>query len=313
MLNILITGGCGFIGSNFINYMVPKYPSINFYNIDKLDYCASISNVLVSNFPNYKFFKCDINDRNFVDFILNTFNIDSIIHFAAQSHVDTSFDNSIQYTIDNVMGTHSLLDAAKRFGKLSRFIHISTDEVYGEVSPEHPGCGEHSILNPTNPYAATKAAAEMLVNSYFFSYKLPIIITRGNNVFGPNQYPEKLIPKFIQLLKQNKPMTIHGNGLTRRNFIHTSDVSTAIETILFNGIIGQIYNIGSKNEFSVIDIAHTLHSILKPDIPFELCIQFVDDRPFNDFRYAIDTSKLENLEWSEKTDFIQAITNLCLS
>jgi dTDP-glucose 4,6-dehydratase len=301
--NIVVTGGCGFIGSNFLNYMVQKYPRINFHNIDKLDYCANIDNVTVSRYKNYFFYKCDINDKNFIMHILKTFDIDTIVHFAAQSHVDNSFDNSLQFTIDNVMGTHTLLDCSKNYGKIKKFIHISTDEVYGEVDDTHPGCHEKSILNPTNPYAATKASAEMLVNSYYHSYKLPVIITRGNNVYGPNQYPEKLIPKFEKLIKEGKKMTIHGDGSTKRNFVHALDVARAVETILQKGVIGEIYNIGTDNEYTVLDIAKLLLKKYKPNEKFDDWIEFIEDRPFNDHRYAINSTKLKELGWNEIMKF----------
>jgi len=301
--NVIVTGGCGFIGSNFLNYMVNKYPNIQFHNIDKMDYCANHENVNCRNLSNYHFYKCDINDKNFIDYILAVNDIDTIVHFAAQSHVDNSFDNSLQYTTDNVLGTHTLLDCCKRYGKIRRFIHISTDEVYGEVDVNHAGCYEKSLLNPTNPYAATKAAAEMIVNSYQHSYNMPVIITRGNNVYGPNQYPEKLIPKFIKLLGENKKMTIHGCGNTRRNFVHVYDVAKAIEIIIQKGILGEIYNIGTKNEFAVLEIAKIILEKYKPGECIDEWIEYVNDRPFNDFRYAINSEKLENLGWTEVMQF----------
>ena len=175
-MNILVTGGCGFIGSNFINYILKKGDNINIFNIDCLNYCANESNVISS--PRYKFIKGNITSKDLVLHILNEYAIDAIIHFAAQSHVDNSFDNSLQYTTDNVMGTHVLLQASKEYGKIKKFLHFSTDEVYGEVDLEHPGCHEKSLLNPTNPYAATKAAAEFLVRSYYHSFKLPVVIVR---------------------------------------------------------------------------------------------------------------------------------------
>lgn len=301
--NILVTGGCGFIASNFLNYIVNKYPAIHFHNVDKLDYCANVKNVEVSDHPNYHFYKCDINDRNFIDYLLGTYNIDVIVHFAAQSHVDNSFDNSLQFTIDNIMGTHTLLDCSKNYGKLKRFVHISTDEVYGEVDDTHPGCHEKSLLNPTNPYAATKASAEMLVNSYYHSYKLPVIITRGNNVYGPNQYHEKLIPKFEEMILENKKMTIHGNGISRRNFVHAYDVARAVEIIIQKGIINEIYNIGTQNEYTVLEIAEILLKKHKPNEKLEDWIEYVEDRPFNDYRYAINSDKLKSLGWEETVEF----------
>jgi dTDP-glucose 4,6-dehydratase len=310
MKNILVTGGCGFIGSNFINYFLSKYNDVNIFNIDCLNYCSSKNNVL--SFKNYKFIEGDITDASFIAFILDEFYIDTIIHFAAQSHVDNSFNSSLQYTRDNILGTHILLECARKYGKLEKFIHFSTDEVYGEVSIGHKGCPEQSILNPTNPYAATKAAAEFLVTSYHHSFKLPYIIIRCNNVYGPNQYREKLIPKFIYLLKANQKCTIHGEGLNRRNFIHSYDVATAVETILNSNIINDTINIGTTNEYTVLDIAKMLIKFIKNDDNYSNYIEFVDDRPFNDFRYAIINDKLKTLGWKETIIFEEGIKELCL-
>ena len=302
--NILFTGGCGFIGSNVVNYFCEKYKSSNIYNIDRIDYCSNIKNV--NDYPNYMFIKGDINSTDLINFILNNYKIDYIIHFAAQSHVDNSFGNSLVFSKDNILGTHSLLECSRIYGKLKKFIHISTDEVYGEVDDDTVSC-EKSILNPTNPYAASKAAAEFLVRAYYISFNLPIIITRGNNVYGPRQYPEKIIPKFIEQLLDNKTMTIHGDGSSRRNFIYVDDVSSAIDIILEKGEINQIYNIGSENEYSVIDIAELLLRIIRPNYNLEDNIEHVTDRNFNDRRYAIDYTKLKLLGWQEKTNFIEGI------
>ena len=308
--NILVTGGCGFIGSNFLNFYVKMYPNIIFHNIDKLDYCANINNLDINNYPNYKFYLCDLNDTNFVSFILKENKIDIVIHFAAQSHVDGSFNNSIQYSVDNILGTHRLLECCRTYGLLKKFIHMSTDEVYGEVHINHQGCYEGTILNPTNPYSATKASAEMLVNSYIYSYKFPAIIIRCNNVYGPNQYPEKLIPKFIKLLKENKKVTIHGNGLSRRAFIHIYDVVKAIDFIINKGVLGEIYNIGTNNELTTIEVAHLLIKLIKNTENYSLWIEHVEDRPFNDFRYAVNYDKLKMLGWYEECNFIECLKTL---
>ena len=308
-MNILVTGGCGFIGSNFINYMLKKHNDCKIYNIDCLNYCANEKNII--EHPNYKLIKGNITSKDLVLHILNEYAIDAIIHFAAQSHVDNSFDNSLQYTTDNVMGTHVLLQTAKEYGKIKRFLHFSTDEVYGEVDLEHPGCHEKSLLNPTNPYAATKAAAEFLVRSYYHSFKLPVVIVRCNNVYGPNQYPEKLIPKFIKLLREGKKLTVHGNGSTRRNFIWAEDVSSATELIFHNGALNEVYNIGTKQEYSVMDVATILIERMTEDKNIDNHITFVEDRPFNDFRYSVDTTLLKSLGWEEKhTNFIENIESL---
>ena len=308
-MNILVTGGCGFIGSNFINYILKKDPTVKIFNIDCLNYCANVSNV--NSHPNYKFIRGNITSKDLVLHILNEYAINAIIHFAAQSHVDNSFDNSLQYTTDNVMGTHVLLQASKEYGKIKKFLHFSTDEVYGEVDLEHPGCHEKSLLNPTNPYAATKAAAEFLVRSYYHSFNLPVVIVRCNNVYGPNQYPEKLIPKFIKLLREGKLLTIHGNGSTRRNFIWAEDVSSATDLIFHNGVLNEVYNIGTKQEYSVMDVATLLIERMTEDRTINNHVIFVEDRPFNDFRYSVDTTLLKSLGWEEKyTNFIENIESL---
>ena len=301
--SILVTGCCGFIGSNVLTYFLNKYPDCEFVNIDKLDYCSSLKNVEHTLESKYKFYKCDIRNSEMLRTILKLHSIDTVIHFAAQTHVDNSFGNSIQFTLDNVLGTHTLLECCKEYGNINRFIHISTDEVYGEVGFTDEECTETKILTPTNPYAASKAGAEHLVFSYYHSFKMPVIVVRGNNVYGPKQYPEKLIPKFTKLLLENKKCTVHGKGETRRNFIHVNDVSTAVECILINGKVGEIYNIGSNNEFSVMDIAKKLVKMLKNTDIVETHIEFVEDRHFNDLRYSISNKKLKELGWNERVDF----------
>ena len=309
MKNILVTGGCGFIASNFLNHMVKKYYNYNFVNLDAMYYCASKTNILksVRLKKNYKFVKGTIQNRELIDHILQEHHIDTIIHFAAQSHVDNSFSNPIQYTQDNIVGTHVLLESVRHYGKIAKFIHVSTDEVYGEsLCQETDIKSEKSKLNPTNPYAATKASAEMIVNSYVYSYNLPIIITRGNNVYGPRQYPEKLIPKFTKLLLQGKKCTIHGEGLTERSFLYVDDVTRAFELILFKGKVGEIYNIGTNYEYSVMEIARRLiTSICKTDLSkpreMEKYIEFVEDRNYNDKRYNISFNNLLSLGWKQET------------
>jgi UDP-glucose 4,6-dehydratase len=306
MRNILVTGGCGFIGSNFINYMLDTYEDIFIVNIDRLDYCANVKNVYHKE--RYQLVVSDLNNYNIVRELLNQYNINIIVHFAAQSHVDNSFGNSIQFTRDNVLGTHTLLECARDYGKLDRFIHISTDEVYGEVDIDHKGCNEKSLLNPTNPYAATKAAAEFLVRSFYHSFKLPVIITRGNNVYGPRQYPEKLIPRFITKLLNEEKCPIHGEGKTRRNFIYVDDVSKAVDSILNKGEINEIYNIGSDDEYSVKEVLEKLVKNMDINKNIEELCEYVEDRAFNDSRYCIDSRKLENLGWSKKISFEEGLT-----
>jgi len=307
MIKILITGGCGFIGSNFINFILDNYSNYFILNIDNLYYPANESYIRHINATNkYKFIKADINNQNFILNCLHYYNIDYVFHFAAQTHVDNSFINSIKFTEDNILGTHNLIEAIRLYKKLKMYIHISTDEVYGEIGIEDDKVYEKSILNPTNPYAASKASAEFLVKSYNYSFKLPYIIIRMNNVYGCNQYPEKLIPKFITSLLNNQKMTIQGKGNTRRNFIHTYDVCNGIMTIFenTNKNFNKIYNIGSNNEFSVMEIARILLDEIKgKEEKLEDWIEYVEDRNFNDFRYAINTEELKKLGWEEKIDF----------
>ena len=305
--SILMTGCCGFIGSNVLNYMAKEYPDVEFVNIDKMDYCSSLKNIDIPTHANYTRYKCDIRESAVIRGILKQHAIDTVMHFAAQTHVDNSFGSSIQFTLDNVLGTHTLLECCKEYGKIRRFVHISTDEVYGEVGATDAECLETRVLTPTNPYAATKAAAEHLGFSYHHSFKLPVVVVRGNNVYGPRQYPEKLIPKFITLLNDNKKCTVHGEGKTIRNFIHVDDVSSAVETILIKGIDGNIYNIGSKNEFTVMEIARKLVKLLKSSDEVDNYLEFVEDRNFNDFRYSISNDKLIQLGWSESVPFEEGL------
>lgn len=310
--NILVTGGCGFIASNFINSMVIKYPDYNFVNIDCLYDCSSTKNIISPDLPNYTFVKANIRSTEFIKHILEIHNVDTILHFAAQSHVDNSFGNPLQCTYDNVLGTQSLLEACREHNKIKRFIHVSTDEVYGESELNESHKNEQSLLSPTNPYSATKAAAEMIVMSYIKSYNFPIIITRGNNVYGINQYPEKLIPRFTCLLKENKKVTIQGDGLHLRSFIHVDDVSNAFDVILHNGVIGEIYNIGSDDhcEFTVNKVAQMIISTVKPKDDFKKWISFIADRNFNDKRYFISNDKLKNLGWKQKISFEDGLKNV---
>ena len=312
---LFITGGAGFIGSNFINYFHKKYPNIKIINFDALYYCGDENNidVQIRISDNYKFIKGNLQSYELLEYIFKEHKITHIIHFAAQSHVQNSFTDAIQYTRDNIIGTHNLLEIVRQHLKdIVKFIHVSTDEVYGESKLDETNKTENSLLCPTNPYAATKAAAEMLVLSYYSSFKIPIIITRGNNVYGPNQYPEKLIPKFIKLLNDNKQVTIQGDGSCLRAFLHSSDTSTAFEKILEKGTIGNIYNIGCDEnmEYSVIDIAKMLIKKIKNTTDYEKWIEYIDDRPFNDQRYYISNDKLKSLGWNIYKNFETGINEL---
>jgi dTDP-glucose 4,6-dehydratase len=312
-IKLLVTGGCGFIGSNFINRIYAKYNNINIVNIDAMYYCADENNVNeeIRKSENYKLVKGNICSSDLVSHVLSFYQITHVVHFAAQSHVQNSFEDSIKFTHDNVLGTHTLLEASRKYGKLVKFIHVSTDEVYGEsmldVDEKHKT--EHSILCPTNPYAATKAGAELIAQSYEHSYKMPIIITRGNNVYGSNQYPEKLIPRFMKLLREDKKVTIQGDGSCVRAFLHVNDTADAFIAILENGKLGEIYNIGCDEnmEYSVIDVAKILIKMIKNTDDYDKWIEYIEDRPFNDKRYYISNDKLKKLGWRVNVEFIKGL------
>ena len=317
--NLLVTGGCGFIGSNFINIFYDRYPNINIINIDALYYCANINNVneRVRKSNRYTLIKGNICSQDLLKHILEFYNIDTVIHFAAQSHVQTSFTDSLQYTKDNVIGTHTLLECCRIYNKIRRFIHVSTDEVYGEslLDITENKKTEQSLLCPTNPYAASKAAAESFVQSYIKSFNMPIIITRGNNVYGPNQYPEKVIPKFIQQLNSGKKITIQGKGDCVRGFLHVNDTADAFIKILEKGKIGEIYNIGCDEdmEISILDLAKKIHNLSKIKVSLEDSIEYVEDRPFNDKRYYISNEKLKKMGWQITTNLDEGLKNLLIN
>jgi len=314
---LFITGGCGFIGSNFLNYFCEKYPEIRVINFDTMYYSANINNVNenIRNSLNYQFIEGNLQSFDLLKHIFQTNNITHIIHFAAQSHVQNSFNDSLTYTKDNILGTHNLLEVNRIYNKnLIKFIHVSTDEVYGEsmldVDEKHKT--EHSILCPTNPYAATKAGAELIAQSYNHSFDMPIIITRGNNVYGPNQYPEKVIPRFINQLKNNKKVTIQGDGSCVRAFLHAYDTATAFETILLKGKIGEIYNIGCDEgmEYSIKNVAEMLIKMIHNTEDYDKWIEYIEDRPFNDARYYISNQKLKELGWEITIKFEDGIKDL---
>jgi dTDP-glucose 4,6-dehydratase len=315
MINLLVTGGCGFIGSNFINwiYETNKYNIINF---DAMYYCANELNINkhIRNSNNYKLIKGNLCNKDLINEVVVVNNITHVIHFAAQSHVQNSFDNALQFTNDNIVGTHTLLEVCRKHDKLEKFIHVSTDEVYGEsiINDYEQHKTEESILCPSNPYAATKGSAELIAQSYYHSFKMPIIITRGNNVYGPNQYPEKLIPRFIELLNKNKQVTIQGDGSNLRAFLHIEDTIRAFECILEKGKIGEIYNIGCDDnmEYSVLEVAQILIKLIKNTKNYNEWITYVEDRQFNDKRYYISNQKLKKLGWEIKINFIDGIKKL---
>jgi UDP-glucose 4,6-dehydratase len=302
MKNILITGGYGFIASNFLVYLVRKYKDINFYNYDKLLYCSNKANVEeIENEPNFSSTVNNLQNKEFLLSYLNDNNIDTIIHFAAQTHVEYSFNNSLDYTNDNIYGTHILLECCRIYGKIEKFIHMSTDEVYGEsLFDDTVKKDENTILYPTNPYAATKAAAEMLVISYHKSFKLPIIIIRSNNIYGPKQFNDKVIPKFISQLLSNQKVTIQGKGDCIRSFLYIDDLVDCLELIMLNGKIGEIYNIGLGEEISIIDLSKKIIQMIKKTDDYDSYILYIKDREFNDRRYYISDDKIRLLGWNKK-------------
>jgi nucleoside-diphosphate-sugar epimerase len=298
VVNILVTGGCGFIASNFINRIAG--PEYNIVNLDKLDYCSNVQNVREGTSI---FIKGDIKNRDLVTFLIKEYKFDVVFHFAAQSHVDNSFIDPVMFTYENVCGTHNLLEAFRLAKPDVKFIHFSTDEVYGTWE-SGPAFTEKDTLVPTNPYASSKAAAEMIVQSYIKSFKMDIKIIRCNNVYGPNQFPEKLIPKFIKLLKNGNKCTLHGtvSSSVKRAFIHVDDVTEAVLTVHEKGTSGEIYNISSDYEFSVLDITKLIIKAIKNTHDYEDWVEIVDDRPFNDNRYFINSDKLKSLGWIQKKD-----------
>ncbi|ELP85275.1 DTDP-glucose 4,6-dehydratase, putative [Entamoeba invadens IP1] len=303
---ILITGGAGFIASHVVIHFVTKYPQYQIVNVDKLDYCSSLKNLEeIENAPNYKFYIADITDPHTMQKIFDMEHVDTVLHFAAQTHVDNSFGNSFQFTHNNIYGTHVLCEVAKN-SKVKRFIHVSTDEVYGQVIGN--AATENSLLNPTNPYSATKAGAEFIAKAYYQSFGLPLIITRGNNVYGPHQFPEKLIPKFITLLDRGLNCSIHGSGEEKRSFIFISDVVAAFDLILREGVIGETYNIGTDREISNLEVAqHLLNIFAVPKADQEGRIYHVENRCFNDQRYTLDISKLKALGWAPTVGFEEGL------
>jgi len=313
---LLVTGGYGFIGSNFINLIMEKFDNIKLVNFDAMYYCASETNVdeLWRTSSRYTFVKGNLCSMDLVKHVLDTHQPTHVIHFAAQSHVQNSFSDALQYTQDNVVGTHTLLEASRLYGQIKKFIHVSTDEVYGEsmldVGETHKT--EQSVLCPTNPYAATKAGAELMAQSYNHSFGMPIVITRGNNVFGPNQYPEKVIPRFIQQLKAGEKVTIQGDGSCVRAFLHAFDTARAFQRILECGKVGEIYNIGCDEgmEYSIMDVAKMLIEKICKTTDYDKWITYIEDRPFNDQRYYISNQKLKDLGWDIKVSFLEGINML---
>ncbi|MDY3002809.1 dTDP-glucose 4,6-dehydratase [Romboutsia timonensis] len=307
MKKMLITGGAGFIGSNFIHYILSKYNDYQVINLDKLTYAANLENLKdIEDNKNYKFIHGDIADKEFIFKLFEDKKFDIVINFAAESHVDNSILNPQIFTITNILGTQVLLDACRKYN-IKRFHQISTDEVYGELPLDDKNIlfTEKTPLNPSSPYSASKASADMLVKSYYRTYSLPITISRCSNNYGPYQHLEKLIPLMISKAINNDNLPVYGNGLNVRDWLHVYDHCTAIDLIIHEGKIGEIYNIGGNNEKSNIDVVKI---ILKELGKSEKLIKYVNDRPGHDLRYAIDSTKIKTtLNWNPVYSFEKGI------
>ena len=306
MHKIFITGGCGFIGSHLTEYIFNKYKNSKIYVYDKITYAANIKNLEnIIKSKRLKIIKKDLIDlKSLKKFSINT---DILIHAAAESHVDNSFNLTNDFIKTNVIGTKNVLDACK-YNKIKKIIHISTDEIYGEIRKS--SFSEKSRFNPSNPYSSSKAAAEMIINGYIHSYKLPIIIVRANNIFGTRQHPEKLIPGCCWSLIKRKKFTLHGNGQQKRSFLYVEDFCEGVYKILTKGKIGEIYNIGSKFEYKNIDVLKIVAKENK--VNFKNYLKHVKDRPFNDYRYSLNFNKVKKIGWRPKTKIEDKIKEINL-
>ncbi len=318
MKTILVTGGAGFIGSNFLKMMVDKYPEYNLINIDTLTYAGNLENLSdIDTASNYTFVKADIRDREVIEQLFETQNIDMVVNFAAESHVDRSIEEPEVFLTTNIIGTQVLLDTAKKYWKINpkdkyckdykegvKFLQVSTDEVYGALG-ETGMFVETMPLIPNSPYSASKASADMIVRSYNETFGLPMNITRCSNNYGPYQFPEKLIPLMINNCLKEKALPIYGDGMQVRDWLHVSDHCTAIATVLHTGKDGEVYNIGGNNEKANIEIVKLIIKALGKS---EDLIKYVKDRPGHDKRYAIDNTKITNeLGWKPVYTFEQGI------
>tara|TARA_R110001583_G_scaffold5729_6_gene30517 strand:+ start:1061 stop:1987 length:927 start_codon:yes stop_codon:yes gene_type:complete len=297
-MRTLVTGGCGFIGSNFIKHMVKNYSEYEFINYDKLTYAGKLSNVEgCEQYDNYHFVKGDICDYQKLKETVSNFDIDVIINFAAESHVDNSIENSDEFIQTNINGTHTLLKLMHEF-TIHKFVQISTDEVYGTLTEDDEPFTEDTPLAPNSPYAASKTSADLLCRSFYETYKYPISITRCSNNYGPNQYPEKLIPLMIQKAKNGEKLPVYGDGKNIRDWVHVQDHCEAIDVVLHKGEDGEVYNIGGECEKRNIEIVETIIDTLGGKI------EYVQDRKGHDWRYAMDISKIKNkLGWKPKVNF----------
>lgn len=297
---ILVTGGMGFIGSNYLNLCVPQYPNDLFVNVDLLTHAADIRNITVDSQPNYFFEKADIVDKERMEELFEKYDFTHVIHFAAETHVDHSIVDSSACVRTNVAGTDVLLQLA-RDAKVKRFLLVSTDEVYGSLGLTDAPFTELSPLQPRNPYSASKAGAELLAYSYYTTFKLPIVITRSSNNYGPNQDRTKLIPKFIYLLLEGKKVPLYATGSNVRDWVYVEDNARGIDLVFTKGRVGEVYNIGGREEYTNM---HVTEQILKHLKKTKRDIEYVADRPGHDFRYAMSNAKIEKeLGWKPKINF----------
>jgi dTDP-glucose 4,6-dehydratase len=301
-MKLLITGGCGFIGSNFIHYILNKYKDYQIINLDALTYAGNLENLKdIENDSRYKFVKGDIADKNIVDELMK--DCDIVVHFAAESHVDRSILDSSAFIHTNIIGTHNLLECARKYNR--RFHHVSTDEVFGSLELNWPSFTEKTPYDPRSPYSASKAASDHLVRAYFHTYNLPITISNCSNNYGPYHFPEKFIPLAITNLLEGKKIPIYGTGENVRDWLYVKDHCEAIDVIIHNGKIGETYCIGGDSEKTNKEIALKILEIMGKT---QEEIEYVTDRPGHDKRYSIDFSKIkEKLEWQPKIDFIDGI------
>ena len=300
---ILVTGGAGFIGGNFVHYMVDKYPNYMIVNLDALTYAGNLETCqLVEGKPNYKFVKGDIADRKFIFDLFEKEKFDIVVNFAAESHVDRSVTDPEIFIKTNVLGTQVLMDAARSFG-VERYHQVSTDEVYGDLPLDRPDLffTEETPLHASSPYSASKASADLLVFAYHRTFGLPVTISRCSNNYGPYHFPEKLIPLMISRALNDEALPVYGNGENVRDWLHVYDHCAAIDLILHKGKVGEVYNVGGHNERTNLEVVKTiLKALNKP----ESLITYVTDRPGHDLRYAIDPTKLETeLGWKPTYNF----------
>lgn len=314
---ILITGGAGFIGSHVVRLFVNKYPDYQIVNLDKLTYAGNLANLTdIESLPNYTFVKGDITDQQFISELFATYNFNGVIHLAAESHVDRSIVSPMEFVLTNVVGTVNLLNAAKELIKkgkaFDRFYHVSTDEVYGSLHDDG-FFTEETSYDPQSPYSASKASSDHFVRAYHNTYKLPVVISNCSNNYGPNQFPEKLIPLFIHNIRQEKALPVYGKGENIRDWLYVVDHARAIDVVYHKGVLGETYNIGGHNEWTNIGLIKVLCNIMdrklgRAEGSSEKLISYVTDRAGHDFRYAIDATKIQNeLGWTPSLQFEEGI------